>query len=87
MKKRLLYSIASTLSEFQPISLQEMDEVALANRIDTKFTLNSELIPALLNKRMDDYYILEVSGKSHTVTLNRGVCYKSNKNKTILYEE
>lgn len=50
------------LSSFDPISLDEMDGVKLMERTDTKFLLNSDGIPELLENMKDDYRVLEIKG-------------------------
>lgn len=50
------------LQSFQPITLQEMDSVALMNRVDTKFTFRSEKLSEILNIINKDYRVLEIDG-------------------------
>lgn len=47
-------------NKFNPIRLDQMDEVKLMNRVDQKFCINIALLPDLLNKVVDDYYVLEI---------------------------
>jgi hypothetical protein len=47
---------------FEPISLQEMDEVSLMKRVDTKFIVNTGDLPNLLRSLTAHYNILEISG-------------------------
>lgn len=51
------------LRAFRPISLAEMDGVALLDRIDTKFVFGAALMSALLDAMRDEYRVLEVNGK------------------------
>lgn len=46
----------------QPISLSEMDGVALQNRTDTKFIFGIEKLGPLLEKLAPNYRVLEVAG-------------------------
>ena len=46
--------------KFAPIRLDQMDKVKLMNRVDQKFCINIALLPDLLDKIIDDYYILEI---------------------------
>jgi len=62
--------IKEILSGFQPISLSEMDDVKLMNRVDSKFTFNLGLLPQVLNSLKNNYRILEVAN-------NRISFYKS----------
>jgi hypothetical protein len=47
---------------FSPISLDQMDGVALLNRIDTKFAMTNEQLISVLENLRDDYWMLEVDG-------------------------
>lgn len=47
---------------FQPISLTEMDNVALLNRTDTKFVLGINDLYSVLGGLTDSYRVLEVGG-------------------------
>ncbi len=55
-------SISELLEKFEPISLAEMDEVQLMNRVDTKFLLGIEKLPIILNKAIEHYRIVEING-------------------------
>ncbi|HSH64538.1 MAG TPA: polyphosphate polymerase domain-containing protein [Bacteroidia bacterium] len=50
------------LLNFDPISLQQMDGVALMNRTDVKFVFSKELLPYFLEQLMERYYVLDVEG-------------------------
>lgn len=52
--------IVALLARFRPISLPEMDSVALLNRTDTKFLLNTTQLSAALSELSDAYRILEI---------------------------
>jgi hypothetical protein len=45
------------------ISLSEMDEVSLMNRIDKKFYFHERLLPHLLMSVEKDYFVLEINGE------------------------
>lgn len=49
-------------SEFPAIGLEELDQVRLLDRIDTKSFFHRSLVPALLARLRDDYFILETAG-------------------------
>lgn len=66
MEKELLNSVIQKLSKYHPISLKRMDQVALMNRVDTKFVLRSDYLTSLLDTLMDNYYVLEVGNKRYT---------------------
>jgi len=50
------------LDEYNPITLQEMDGVALMNRTDTKFIFHKTQLLEILKMVRSDYRILEVNG-------------------------
>lgn len=54
--------LTDILQQFEPISLEQMDNVKLMSRIDTKFTFNAQLLPDILIELQSNYYILEVNG-------------------------
>lgn len=56
-------SIKEVISTFQPISLTEMDGVALLKRVDTKFLLPGGQLPEFLEEIKETYKILEIHGK------------------------
>ncbi|MFT6845998.1 MAG: hypothetical protein ACJAUV_002200 [Flavobacteriales bacterium] len=51
------------LYDFNPISLDEMDEVRLLNRTDTKFVFNNKHLQEILPFLKDAYSSLEINGK------------------------
>ena len=55
--------VKSILVNFQPISLRAMDEVALMERVDEKFTVSLKKTLEVLSKISDKYYCLEINGK------------------------
>ncbi|MFI3321981.1 MAG: polyphosphate polymerase domain-containing protein [Rikenellaceae bacterium] len=56
-------NIDSTIQQFEPIYLSQMDEVKLMNRTDMKYWFHSEMLSELLEEVAADYYILEVEGE------------------------
>ena len=54
--------IINTLSDFQSISLSEMDEVKLMNRMDTKFAFSASRFLDILDKLKADYRVFEIEG-------------------------
>lgn len=50
------------MAEFEPIDLQEMDAVALLNRVDTKYVLRIEQVLSILAAVRADYRALSVNG-------------------------
>ncbi len=51
------------ISDFSPISLNEMDDVKLMSRTDTKFAFKANKLPLLLNKILPFYRVLAIDGK------------------------
>jgi len=58
----VIQEIKNKLSEFDAISLDEMDSVKLMNRTDTKFVFNQEILPIILEQLKNDYRVLEING-------------------------
>jgi hypothetical protein len=54
--------INELLNLFSPITLSEMDNVKLLDRIDTKFTFSRNKLPLILEQIKNDYRILEING-------------------------
>jgi hypothetical protein len=57
-----LKNLTATLSNFIPISLEEMDHVKLLDRIDTKFVINEDQLSEYLKAVVPHYYILTIGG-------------------------
>lgn len=55
-------SLLDLSARFDSIPLEEMDNVKLMNRVDTKFLLNIAHLPFLMNKAVDHYRIVEIDG-------------------------
>ncbi|MES2799430.1 MAG: polyphosphate polymerase domain-containing protein [Bacteroidota bacterium] len=55
-------TIGQLLTEFEAISLDEMDDVKLMNRVDTKFAFSVQALLELLPALSANYRILEVEG-------------------------
>lgn len=53
---------SSNLEIFEAISLEQMDEVSLMKRVDTKFVVNQDILPELLASLKSNYRILEIGG-------------------------
>ena len=71
--------INKVVNSFQPISLTEMSEVKLMNRIDTKFVVTLPKLIQLLQLLGEDYYAQEVNNK-------RNQLYSSTYLDTINYD-
>lgn len=56
-------SLASHLADFTPISLQQMDSVALLNRTDSKYVCSIQQLAAILPALAVDYLVLEIAGR------------------------
>ena len=55
-------SINNILSSFEPISLNQMDEVKLMNRTDTKFIFEYSLLNKVMEEIKAHYYVLDING-------------------------
>ena len=55
--------LTDILSTFSPISLEQMSEVKLMNRIDRKFVTTTDRLYKLLQMARQDYYIQEIDGE------------------------
>jgi hypothetical protein len=53
-------SAENVINDYQPITLEEMDSVKLMNRIDTKYVINRDLLPSILDKINGNYKVLEI---------------------------
>lgn len=53
-------AITSTLQDFSPISLPQLDGVQLQNRVDTKFLLNQRILTRALRNVADKYNVLVI---------------------------
>ncbi len=51
------------VSNFQPISLSEMDGVKLMSRTDTKFAFKANKLPLLIKKMIPFYRVLSIDGE------------------------
>jgi hypothetical protein len=58
-----LKQLENILAEFDPLSLSEMNDVKLMNRIDRKYWFHSSCLEELLEKSVKHYDILEINGK------------------------
>jgi hypothetical protein len=56
------YTVDHVLKNFSPITLEEMDCVALMNRTELKFVFSSQQLPALLGMAPKFYRVLEING-------------------------
>lgn len=63
-------SLDPALARFTPISLAEMDNVALQSRMDTKYLVAFRDLPGLLEALSVEYRMLEVNGE-------RGIRYRT----------
>lgn len=63
----IMEELEQAIGLFGPISLEEMDRVALQSRMDTKFLFSASDLPALLQKLSTEYRILETAGRRGTL--------------------
>lgn len=65
-----MHGLGPIIDSYDPISLAEMDGVALLDRTDTKYVLPAGRLPGILDELRTEYRLLEVDGK-------RGSSYRS----------
>jgi len=58
----MISEIKYILDSFAPVNLEEMDNVRLMDRIDTKYVLPVHQLPDLLELMTDSYRVLEING-------------------------
>jgi hypothetical protein len=63
--------LQTTLTSLAPISLTEIEEAELMNRLDQKYLIHREWVPQLVSVIKDEYHILEVDGARQTEYRNR----------------
>lgn len=56
-------NLPALISDFFPITLDEMDDVKLMSRTDTKFAFQANKLPLLLKKLIPFYRVLTIDGK------------------------
>ncbi len=56
-------NLPAIISDFTPISLDEMDDVKLMSRTDTKFAFQANKLPFLLKRLIPFYRVLAIDGK------------------------
>ena len=57
----LISEIAGALDNFRPVSLEELDNSRLMDRIDTKYLISVDRVPELLNRMYGAYKVLEIN--------------------------
>lgn len=57
----MLKDVEKIIKSFKPISLSEMNSVALMKRRDTKFLVNKKELVAILKELKNDYKVLEIN--------------------------
>ena len=71
------------MAKFQPISLSEMDSVALMNRTDTKYLISKHVAEAVLQEMLQSYRVLQIGGKR---IFQYRTIYFDTKDRNLLYE-
>ena len=54
--------ITDTIEVFEPITLQEMDDVKLLDRTEVKYFFSAQKLPAILRQIMPYYRVLDING-------------------------
>jgi hypothetical protein len=60
--REIVSKIDAALAVFKPITLVEMSGIKLMNRIDTKYLINVNQLPILLERATADYFAQEIDG-------------------------
>ena len=58
-----MINLPQIVADFSPISLDEMDDVKLMSRTDTKFAFKANKMPLLLQKLLPFYRVLAIDGE------------------------
>ena len=58
--------IEGILDRIQPITLEEMEEVRLMNRVDTKFLTTLPILKRLLLDAKEDFMVQETNGRRNS---------------------
>lgn len=61
MNNSLLHTIDQKLKIFEPVSLTDIDQVRLMDRVDTKYLLSSDVLEMIIESICRDYYILSIN--------------------------
>lgn len=61
-----MLSTVDILKHYEPISLEEMDQVKLMDRMDSKFMFNIQSLPFVLNKCKDHYRVVKIEGSLYS---------------------
>jgi len=77
-----LKDINKIVSDFESITLQNMDSVSLMNRVDFKYTFSNHLLPQVLKKALPYYKILEI--EKNRIFGYRSLYYDTVNNKMYL---
>ena len=56
--------ITSLIQQFEAISLDKMNDVALLNRFDSKYQLPVSKLYQVLKAIKEDYFVLEIAGET-----------------------
>jgi hypothetical protein len=59
-------TLTKILASFSPISLSDMDDVSLLNRIDSKFLVDKPILFSIMLEIINHYDILEIDGQRFT---------------------
>ncbi|KAA3656938.1 MAG: VTC domain-containing protein [Calditrichaeota bacterium] len=54
------FNMFKEIPQFDSISLKDIQNIGLMNRIDTKFVFHGKLLPMLLQQLTNHYYVLEI---------------------------
>lgn len=58
-----MFMVADTISQFNTVTLEEMNPVKLMNRTDTKFVTTLPMLEKLLKLAQEDYFVQQIDGR------------------------
>ncbi len=67
-------AIKELLDSMTPITLEEMSDIRLMNRLDTKYVASKEQLVQLLKLVQDKYFVQETLERRLTMTLTTTSC-------------
>lgn len=56
--------IQNTIQSYKRVTLADLDQVRLMDRIDHKFCLHKSLVPSILESLKSDYFVLAIEGET-----------------------
>ena len=83
MQQIIVMKIEEQINKFNPISLDMMDRVKLMNRVDVKYIFSESILPHVLERISDHYFVLDTS--STRIASYQTLYFDTKKNKFYLH--